>query len=170
MIAPLGSNLPQYQCCIHADPTGVIHSWSLGMTHQYSTGKLLHCAWANVVIPSILQVYHPNINANGGTCTLEILDNWSPSHTIYKLLLDVSLLLADEPNVDDPLVPEIARLYKTDRSKYNETARQWTCKYAWWYKQWDSMPVDEVWDIKQGSMCNYTADMRTQQGGEWGNT
>ena len=33
-------------------------------------------------------------------------------------------------NPDDPLVPEIARVYKTDREKYNKTAREWTVKYA----------------------------------------
>lgn len=31
---------------------------------------------------------------------------------------------------DDPLVPEIAHMYKTDRAKYEATARQWTQKYA----------------------------------------
>jgi hypothetical protein len=30
------------------------------------------------------------------------------------------------------LVPEIARIYKTDRDKYNELAREWTRKYAMW--------------------------------------
>ncbi|KAF2297604.1 hypothetical protein GH714_000154 [Hevea brasiliensis] len=37
---------------------------------------------------------------------------------------------ADGPNPDDPLVPEIAHMYKTDRSKYEATARSWTQKYA----------------------------------------
>ena len=31
---------------------------------------------------------------------------------------------------DDPLVPEIAQIYKTDREKYTTTAREWTRKYA----------------------------------------
>ncbi|RWW05063.1 hypothetical protein GW17_00031685 [Ensete ventricosum] len=31
---------------------------------------------------------------------------------------------------DDPLVPEIAHMYKTDRAKYEATARSWTQKYA----------------------------------------
>ncbi|RWW63268.1 hypothetical protein BHE74_00029561 [Ensete ventricosum] len=34
------------------------------------------------------------------------------------------------PNPDDPLVPEIAHMYKTDRVKYEATARSWTQKYA----------------------------------------
>ncbi|POW08758.1 hypothetical protein PSTT_07298 [Puccinia striiformis] len=36
----------------------------------------------------------------------------------------------DHPNPDDPLVPEIANLYKTDRAKYEATAREHTRKYA----------------------------------------
>jgi ubiquitin-conjugating enzyme E2 D/E len=30
----------------------------------------------------------------------------------------------------DPLVPELAHIYKTDRSRYEATARDWTRKYA----------------------------------------
>ena len=35
-----------------------------------------------------------------------------------------------DPNPDDPLVPEIARVYKSDRAKYEDTAKEWTRKYA----------------------------------------
>ena len=45
------------------------------------------------------------------------------------VLLSICSLLTD-PNPDDPLVPDIARIYKTDRTKYGETAREWTRKYA----------------------------------------
>jgi ubiquitin-conjugating enzyme E2 D/E len=45
------------------------------------------------------------------------------------VLLSISSLLTD-PNPDDPLVPEIAHAYKTQRSAYEETAREWTIKYA----------------------------------------
>jgi len=38
-------------------------------------------------------------------------DNWSPALTISKVLLSICSLL-NEPNPDDPLVPEIARLLK----------------------------------------------------------
>ncbi|KAG6433520.1 hypothetical protein SASPL_105134 [Salvia splendens] len=45
------------------------------------------------------------------------------------VLLSICSLLTD-PNPDDPLVPEIAHMYKTDRAKYESTARSWTQKYA----------------------------------------
>ena len=45
------------------------------------------------------------------------------------VLLSICSMLTD-PNPDDPLVPEIAHVYKTDRAKYEQTAREWTRKYA----------------------------------------
>lgn len=47
----------------------------------------------------------------------------------WQVLLSICSLLTD-PNPDDPLVPEIAHMYKTDRAKYESTARSWTQKYA----------------------------------------
>eukprot|EP00359_Climacostomum_virens_P010760 CAMPEP_0204914798 /NCGR_PEP_ID=MMETSP1397-20131031/12692_1 /ASSEMBLY_ACC=CAM_ASM_000891 /TAXON_ID=49980 /ORGANISM="Climacostomum Climacostomum virens, Strain Stock W-24" /LENGTH=112 /DNA_ID=CAMNT_0052086535 /DNA_START=127 /DNA_END=465 /DNA_ORIENTATION=+ len=75
------------------------------------------------------RVYHPNINANGGICLDILKDQWSPALTISKVLLSICALLTDA-NPDDPLVPEIAQIFKTDRTRYDNTAREWTRRYA----------------------------------------
>ena len=45
--------------------------------------------------------------------------------TYFTVLLSICSMLTD-PNPDDPLVPEIAHVYKSDRPRYEATAREWT--------------------------------------------
>eukprot|EP01084_Bolivina_argentea_P001079 1971_1 len=77
------------------------------------------------------KIYHCNIN-DEGVIKLHILHKgceWSPALTVTKVLIAItSLLLSPDP--DDPLKPNLATLFKEDRTEYNRIAKYWTFLYA----------------------------------------
>ena len=78
----------------------------------------------------LTRVYHPNIDRGGNIC-VDILrpECWSASIDIERLLVSICSLLSG-PNLEDPLVPEIAQTYCEDYELYCHNARQYTEKYA----------------------------------------
>jgi ubiquitin-conjugating enzyme (huntingtin interacting protein 2) len=76
------------------------------------------------------KIWHPNVSSQTGAICLDILSKeWSPALTIKTALLSVQALLA-APEPDDPQDAVVASQYKSTPQKFQETAKEWTEKYA----------------------------------------
>lgn len=85
-----------------------------------------YAAWS---VKFVGKVYHPNIDEDGKICGMVYCRDGAFSLKLRAFLLSVYSLLI-EPNLDEPLMPEIAKVYMTNRDLFNERARDWTKKYA----------------------------------------
>lgn len=56
-------------------------------------------------------------------------DEWKPSSKIAAVL-EFARQLLSEPMPDDAVEGRIAEQYNNDREKYEQTAKDWTKKYA----------------------------------------
>ena len=81
----------------------------------------------------VTPVYHPNIDTSGRVC-MDLLKmppsgGWKPTIMLENLLVAVQMLLAN-PNPDDPLMPEIASEFRTNRAEFDKKATESTKQHA----------------------------------------
>jgi ubiquitin-conjugating enzyme E2 D/E len=76
------------------------------------------------------KIFHPNID-NNGLVSVDILqENYSPAILSFdKTIISVQSLL-DDPNPDDFLNEEAAKLLKENKKKYEITVKNYTSQYA----------------------------------------
>jgi len=107
---PVGDDLFHWQATIMGPPESPYQGGVFFLTIHFPTDY----PFKPPKVAFTTRIYHPNINSNGSICLDILRSQWSPALTISKVLLSICSLLCD-PNPDDPLVPEIARIFKTDR-------------------------------------------------------
>uniref|UniRef100_R7W347 Pyruvate kinase n=1 Tax=Aegilops tauschii TaxID=37682 RepID=R7W347_AEGTA len=96
---PVGEDMFHWQATIMG-PQTALYCWSIFGEHPFPTGLSLQA-------PEGMNIFQVSFRT--------------------KVLLSICSLLTD-PNPNDPLVPEISHMYKTDWAKYESTARSWTQK------------------------------------------
>eukprot|EP01084_Bolivina_argentea_P277485 473734_1 len=75
------------------------------------------------------KIFHMQVNDKGGIKLNVLYDKWSPALNASKILLSIRSMLTD-PDINNPLVKNIAELYKNDRILHDSIAREWTMKFG----------------------------------------
>jgi len=69
------------------------------------------------------QVYHPNIDMEGAVCLNILREDWKPVLTLQSVIMGLQFLMAD-PNPDDPLNKDAAKLMNADPDRFERKVKQ----------------------------------------------
>jgi len=122
---PTGDNLYKWQATIMGPEGSPYHGGVFFLTIDFPIDYPFKAPHISFKTP----IYHCNVNSNGSICLDILKDQWSPALTISKVLLSICSLM-DDPNPNDPLVPEIADLLVKNKALHDENARIMCMKHA----------------------------------------
>ncbi|XP_037007477.2 ubiquitin-conjugating enzyme E2-17 kDa-like [Artibeus jamaicensis] len=124
-IGPVGNDMFTWSGTVMGPPNSPYKGGIFSLKIHFPCGYPFHPPWVYFTT----RIYHPNIDRKGNIHIDILKSRWSPTLTTSKVLLSITSMLCD-PNLNNTLVPSIARMYLMDRDKYNTTAQAWTRKYA----------------------------------------
>ena len=78
----------------------------------------------------VTKIYHPNVKTDSGQiCDQDLQNSWVPTLNAAYIINTVKDLIQN-PNTENPMEAEIARELMTSKDKFNNSAREFTEKYA----------------------------------------
>ena len=75
-------------------------------------------------------IFHPNISEDGYVSIDILQNNWSPALQHLSAMIYSIQSLLDDPNPDECLNENAAKLYKENKMIYNQTVREYTSRFA----------------------------------------
>ena len=80
--------------------------------------------------PLLTPIYHPNVSARGEICRCFLKQKWSPALTASTVLLTMSEVMAAPCGDDHVMLQDIAKVFRTNKPRFEELARKCTLQYA----------------------------------------
>jgi ubiquitin-conjugating enzyme E2 M len=70
------------------------------------------------------RVFHPNIDEQGNVCLNILREDWRPVLTLKAVVYGLQLLFI-EPNPDDPLNKDAAKVFREDKQQFQRTVQKY---------------------------------------------
>ena len=87
--------------------------------------------WNNMQVHFVTKIYHPRVDKDDGKfCNEAIAENWKAVNNLTTVMTTVYEMLQNYANCEMAVDPDIGDEVRNNRAAFEETAKQWTEKYA----------------------------------------